>query len=231
MKKYRHLFFDLDHTLWDFNVNSVNTLAEIFEKFSLQKKLEVSFTRFMSVYQEINEQLWDKYRNGKIAKDDLRFVRFFDALAYFGFRNKELAISIGEYYVYHSPRKSSLLPNAIQTLDYLKERYNMHIITNGFEEVQYIKLKNSLLDNYFEHIITSERAGAKKPSELVFNYALELTNCSVKECLMIGDSFEADIVGASNVGMDQVYFCEKKRWKGGKATYQISNLIELVNLL
>lgn len=232
MKKYKHLFFDLDHTLWDFEKNSSDTLMEIFQKFELSDRLQSTFSDFHDIYKKVNHSLWEDYRKDLISKEDLRGVRFYNTLGYFNYFDREASEQIGDYYVNHSPHKTNLLPNALDVLQYLKHKdYQMHIITNGFEEVQHIKLDKSLLRPYFVHVVTSERAGVKKPERDIFRHAIEIANSSLEDSIMIGDSYGADILGAKEFGMDQVYFCEKRKWEGGDATYKISNLEELKSIL
>lgn len=227
--KYRHLFFDLDHTLWDFEKNSTETLKEIYELYKLSEVLQVEVNQFVATYQKINHAMWEQYRIGLIEKSRLRTDRFYNTLSTFNSSiTPQLANDIGLYYVEHSPQKTALFPYAIDVLDYLKNRgYQLHIITNGFEEVQHVKLEKSGLVDFVQQVITSEKAGVKKPERQIFEYALRETNAGIADSLMIGDSFEADIRGAAELGMHQAYFCPNKQWVGGKGTYNISQLNEL----
>lgn len=206
MPKYKHVFFDLDRTLWDFDTNSSRALNEIYESFNLKGEGISDFAEFSVQYQAINEKLWGWYRMGNIKKDELRKRRFTEALAHFGCEDTALGIKLEESYIKISPYQTTLMPNAIDTLEYLNEKYVLHIITNGFEEVQTIKMRQSGLDPFFKHMITSERAKARKPDPVVFNLACNLANTRPSESLMIGDDLTADIGGAQKVFMDQVYF-------------------------
>ncbi|MCG3166496.1 MAG: Pyrimidine 5'-nucleotidase YjjG [Bacteroidia bacterium] len=230
-KTYRHIFFDLDRTLWDFDRNSRETLEEIFVHQKLTEEGIPSFEIFYKIYHEINAHYWENYRLGNLDKETLRYIRFYDTLTRFGIDNKGLAIRIGNDYVDHSPRKTSLLPGTLEILEYLQGKYTLHIITNGFEEVQHIKMHSSGIAHYFEHIITSERAGHKKPTPEIFRYALKLAGAKRNESIMIGDHLEIDCVGARQTGIDAVYFNPGKIPHGEKIKYEITSLEELKNFL
>lgn len=231
MTKYNHLFFDLDRTLWDFERNAFEAYSEIYEKYDLRLRGVENLDHFVKCYLRHNDELWALYRNGKIEKEYLRWRRFEVTLNEFGIDDQVLAQDIGNEYVKLSPQKKHLLPNALQTLDYLHNKYIMHIITNGFEEVQFVKLYNSNLHHYFQHVITSEAAGFKKPDPGIFHYALKKVGAAADECLMIGDDMETDILGASNVGIDAVFFTPAGVEDNNIALTQITDLIELTQIL
>lgn len=225
--RYQHLFFDLDRTLWDMDTNSKLTLQEILSEVGLA----LDFNHFYSTYTSINDALWQLYRLNKIDKEQLRYQRFTKSLEVFKIEDKELSIKMGDLYVERSPLKTGLLPNTVEVLSQLKESYNLHIITNGFEEVQLLKLRNSGIEAFFENVITSESAGCKKPSPGIFTYALSLTGANRKNALMIGDSLVMDIQGAKKVGIDQVFFNPKKEKHSQKVTFEIADLLELKRFL
>ncbi|MEM9051371.1 MAG: YjjG family noncanonical pyrimidine nucleotidase [Bacteroidota bacterium] len=231
MKKYEHLFFDLDRTLWDFDTNSRLALNEIYLSFDLKNKGILSAVDFVETYQEINEELWALYRKGLLNKRKLRTVRFTRTLEAFEIDDEYLGDQLGTAYVEISPHKTALLPNTIEILDYLKGKYQLHIITNGFEEVQHVKLEKSGLSPYFDKVITSEQVGARKPDPTVFHYALESSNCGTSDSLMIGDDLGADIIGAREVGMDQVYFNPNKIEHSEELDHEIVDLIQLKQIL
>lgn len=206
MRKYTTLFFDLDHTLWDFEKNSAEALGEIFEDLKLSQLGIPSSSQFISNYKIHNHECWEKYRKGEITKDDLRFVRFELALKDFEISNRELAIQIGDEYVRRSPYKTNLFPGALDALAYLQENYKMFIITNGFEEIQHIKLSQSGLDKFFKEIITSEKAGFRKPHPKIFELALQTAGVNHQEVVMIGDDLEADIIGAHEMNLHTILF-------------------------
>lgn len=202
----KHLFFDLDRTLWDFDKNSFEELSFLYKKYKLHEKGISLVSEFIKVYKQINEKCWEQYRLDLLSKEDLRDKRFYDTLSYFGIENKQLSIQFGDDYVQNSPHRTCLIPGTIDLLENLHPHFKMHIITNGFEEVQHIKLSNSNLSKYFHAVVTSEMAGAKKPSPLAFEYALNKANANVNESVMIGDDLNTDIKGAINIGMKTIYF-------------------------
>lgn len=229
--KTKHLFFDLDRTLWDFEKNSEIALHQLF--FSLDLHLSIDdFDHFHSLYKENNSTLWKQYGAGKLKKEDLRDERFRLTLEKFNVTDKHLIKKISDGYVELSPQQTALFPNAIQTLKVLqKEEFNMHIITNGFKEVQYIKLKNSGLDSYFDVIVCSEDVGKNKPSPDIFNYSLNLANTKAKDSVMIGDDFEIDVLGALNIGMKGIHFDPHRQHTSHDDTIRIQHLKELPGLM
>lgn len=232
MNKYKHIFFDLDHTLWDFEVNSQSTLSQLFEEFKISQKSNKDFDFFYQKYKFYNRQLWKEYEIGKLSKIDLRLNRFTKALLAIGINDLEIAYTMSEKYIEISPHKNSLIPYGIEVLTYLQEKqYKVHLITNGFEEVQHIKIKNTKIDQFVEYMITSEQAGAKKPSIGIFHYAFDKTGATSRNSIIIGDSFHADIEGGMNVGMDTIFFNPEKNKFNKKPTYEISCLSELYEIL
>lgn len=204
--KYKHLFFDLDNTLWDFERNSHETFNELYHNHLLKNKKIPSVDAFIQVYTGHNTRLWSLYRDNLISKEELRDTRFLITLKEFGIDDTVLANNLSEEYIYRSPRKGILFPGTIETLELLKNRFQLHIITNGFEEIQHIKLEFSGLNKYFRCLITSEQAGSKKPDAGIFNYALKQAKALPEESLMIGDDLDVDIIGANAVGMDTIFF-------------------------
>lgn len=197
------IFFDLDHTLWDFEKNSEQTFDKIFK----EERLPLVLEEFIPVYSPINHECWRLYRNNSIGHEELRnlrLVRTFEALN-FDYSQAQLD-AVNEKYITYLSTFTELFEGTFSLLDALSRRYELHIITNGFESVQHHKIKNSGLAPYFKEVITAERAGYKKPSPHIFNYALAQTGKKPKECLMIGDSLEADVQGALAVGMQAIHF-------------------------
>ncbi len=231
MKHYKHIFFDLDRTLWDFDTNSKVALTALHHSHKLSSYGIASVDEFVIIYQEINERLWAAYRMGNIRKDQLRATRFAKALAHFGCDNSKLGGSLEAEYVSLSPHQTGLMPDALETLEYLAINYQMHIITNGFEEVQQIKMDRSGIAPFFKQVITSERAQARKPDPVVFNLAFHLAGTKASEALMIGDDLYADIRGARGVWMDQVYFNPLGKDHDDDVTYEIKKLAELRSIL
>ncbi|GGW23916.1 YjjG family noncanonical pyrimidine nucleotidase [Arenibacter certesii] len=197
------VFFDLDHTLWDFERNSALT----FQKILSECGVGIDLDDFLKAYTPINLNFWKWYREGKINQSELRYQRLkttFDSLK---FRvGDELIHTLSEQYIAHLSSYNHLFPNTIGILEYLKPKYKLHIITNGFQEVQDRKLRNANIATYFDQVINSEMAGAKKPDPLIFQLALEKANAVPQKSIMIGDSLEADILGAKAVGLHVLHF-------------------------
>ena len=204
--KYKHLFFDLDNTLWDFEKNSHETFNELYQHYLADQSKIPSVKDFFEAYTIHNTRLWGLYRESLISKDELKDTRFLITLQEFGIDDKKLASILSDEYTYRSPRKGILFPGTIETLDELKNRFQLHIITNGFEEIQHVKLEFAGLTKYFANLITSEQAESKKPDAGIFNYALEMAGATAEESLMIGDDLDVDIIGAREIGMDTILF-------------------------
>ena len=227
----KHIFFDLDRTLWDFEANSHQTLLELCIAYDLAEKGISDYEAFIKNYKAHNEQLWDLYRVDKISQQDLRRERFQRVLADYNINDTELATNIGEDYVAICPKKNKLFPYTIEVLKYLSKKYKLHIITNGFHEVQHIKLQHAGLTSYFNEIITSEQMGVKKPNPKIFNYALQKANTSAEESIMIGDDLEVDVLGAEKVGIQGVFFNPNKIKHNEDIVHEIFCLSELLALL
>ncbi|NPA35955.1 MAG: noncanonical pyrimidine nucleotidase, YjjG family [Chlorobi bacterium] len=228
--KYQHILFDLDHTLWDFHTNSMITLRELFRELEL-KHFFKDFDLFFNLYEENNLRLWSEYRKGLIGKKELNFQRFYYPFKVSGYDEEELARKFAGEYVKRSPLKTELMPGAVEILEYLKPKYNLHIITNGFLEVQDVKLKKSGLDKYFERVFISELIGVQKPDVYFFEYVVKSLNASKKECMVIGDSYEADIIGAKNFGLDHIFYNSTRKKHNNSVMYEISHLTEIKDIL
>lgn len=228
--KYKYLFFDLDRTLWDFEKNTIETLQEIYTDYSLKLYFD-SFHEFHSTYRQINEQLWEKYRNKEISKDELRDERFYLTLKEKGYQDKSLSQKIGIDYINKTPNKTALFPNTHEVLTELSKKYTMYVLTNGFKEVQIKKVNNCNLTPYFKEIFTSEDAGVQKPNAQFFRFVLDTINAQVNEAIMIGDDLKVDILGAQNVNMDTIFFNTNNQNHNEKPTYEIFSLKELLEIL
>lgn len=221
----KHIFFDLDHTLWDFDTNSTITLKELYVQFKLSDRI-ISEEAFVREYKRINEYYWGLYRVDRITKTELRTIRFEKTFAHFGFTDHDLTRDIANAYVATCPYKRALMPGCIETLDYLSETYELHIITNGFQEIQSIKLGESGIADYFSHVVSSEEVEKRKPDPIIFNYAAGLTKSSGLENLMIGDHFEADVLGALSVGWHAIHY-DPAHESEQPVKHRISDLAEL----
>lgn len=227
MKHITDIFFDLDHTLWDFDKNSEITYRIIFDELNLA----VSLTAFLKEYKEINKNLWKLFREELIDKETLRYRRLKETFTVINIElPDELLFKIAHEYIYHLSKQTHLLEGTIALLEYLSPKYTLHIITNGFAEVQEGKLNNTNLAEYFDVIVNSEMAGVKKPNPIIFEKALTLANVSKESSLMIGDSFEADILGALNYGMDAICYNYHQEDLPNHIK-QVSHLKELILIL
>ena len=221
------VFFDLDHTLWDFDKNSALTFEKIFEL----NNIDIDTKAFISHYEPINLAYWKLYREEKIDKASLRFGRLNDAfLAINKVISKEVIYKLSEDYITYLTTFNHLFENTIDILNYLNVKYRLHIITNGFKEVQHKKLMQSNIDHYFDTITNSEQVGVKKPNPKIFNYAIEVANTHPSKSIMIGDNYEADILGAYNIGMDVIFFNINNEIFDGNIK-EIDNLIQLKKYL
>ncbi|MBU6123223.1 YjjG family noncanonical pyrimidine nucleotidase [Hymenobacter siberiensis] len=225
--KYRHLFFDLDHTLWDFEKNANETLHTLYERHDFARYGTFAVEQFISVYSDINHALWRMYQNNKITQKQLRETRFVRTLTKLGVAEGDIPASISSEFTDILPLKSAVFPYTHEVLDYLKPKYHLHLVTNGFNDVQALKLDSSNLTHYFQELITSEHSGHLKPDPRMFAHALERTGATATESLMIGDNLECDVLGAHNAGIDQVYFNPDKRRHFNTITHEISCLSEL----
>lgn len=233
MKKdrYQHLFFDLDHTLWDFQTNSRDTLVELFAMHRLSERIGKGVEHFLETYYKVNEAKWDLYRHGKITKTQLRHERFRDTFASYEYDDVEFSIQFEREYLDISPHRTALMPHALEVLEELNATYSLHIITNGFSEVQDVKLTKSGLKPYFDEIITSESVGINKPAAAIFVESMKRAGARRNESLMIGDNLQADILGAKNCGIDQVFYNPDSKPHSEKVTFEIRSLQELLNFL
>lgn len=226
-KHKKHLFFDLDHTLWDFDKNSGFAFDAIFKN----QGFDISLEEFLNIYIPRNQHYWKLYQDNQISHQDLRYYRLKDVFDALKFEvSDEIIHKLSDDYIEYLPEYNHLFEGAIELLDYLKPNYQLHIITNGFSEVQDKKLHNSNIGHYFETITNSELAGQKKPNPIIFDYALGIAKASKEESIMIGDSFEADILGALDFGIDAIFFNEHKI-EINHDVYQVNHLLELKNIL
>jgi len=229
---YKHIFLDLDDTLWDFRANAKISLETAFDNLGLNAHFE-SFEHYFQIYLKRNIELWDLYGKGEITKNELQTERFGYPLAQVGIESQELGKKMGEMYLELLPEKVRLIPHARELLDYLAKKYTLTIISNGFVEVQHRKLKNSDIAHYFTHVVLSDDVKVLKPDRKIFDYALELNNAKANEAIMIGDLFQTDILGAQNAGIDQIFFNRHKKGlkENETATYVVDSLKEIFEIL
>lgn len=223
-----HIFFDLDDTLWDFEKNSQHVLQNLFSEYDLSTKLKTDFNSFHTTYKSVNSQLWHAYSKKQIDKQFLRNNRFDIVFKKFSYNNYDENLEMTTHYLERSPYGTHLKPGCMDVLTYLKSKYKLHIITNGFKEVQRIKLNNCGLINYFDQILISDEHNLSKPDEKVFRLAETLAACKSDDCIMIGDNYENDVEGAMKAGWKAIWFSSEL--KNGQIN-KIEHLNELKNIL
>ena len=222
-----HVFFDLDHTLWDFDRNSELAFREIFEK----QKIALDIEDFLGVYKPINFKYWELYRNNSVSKEALRFGRLKESFDSLKFETQDATINlIADDYIEYLPKNNHLLDGSMELLNNLKNKYRLHIITNGFEEVQQRKMKGSGIHEFFETITTSEEAGVKKPHPQIFQIAVKKSGAQLSNSVMIGDNLEADIIGAHKFGL-RVIHLNSNEYNRHSQYPQVQKLNELLNYL
>lgn len=229
VKKYDLVLFDLDHTLWDYEINSRETLIELFDHYRLADR-GVLLANFLESFARINTELWNLYDRGQLHRDVIRLHRFEKILQEVGVDDYDLSLKLSSDYIEHSPKKPNLVEGAIDILDYLFPKYPLIIVTNGFDDVQTTKLSSSGISHYFKAVVTSARAGHKKPAREIFDFALDEHGKEPHQAIMIGDNLNTDIAGAINASIDTVHF-DLNGHVGSNATYKISRLSELREIL
>jgi YjjG family noncanonical pyrimidine nucleotidase len=231
LKQYKCVFFDLDHTLWDYETNSEEALQELYHKYELGGIGCDPFDHFYKGFVKINNEIWDAYDRGLIPKEVIRNERFHRVFLNSGLNNYELSLEFSAAYIAESPKKSALVAHAKDVLDYLHARYPLYIITNGFDEIQATKMASSGITNYFKGVVTSSRAGCKKPEKEIFEFALRENGFICSDSIMIGDNLLTDIAGARNASVDTVFYNPYNVAHEQQVTYEITSLKELTTIL
>ncbi len=231
MLKHPHLFFDLDHTLWDFETNAKDTMIQLYETFNLKTKGVHSFDDFFERYIFHNDKLWKRYTQGFMKQEELRWKRMWLALLDFKIADEPLANQLSVAYLRELPNRKKLFDYSFEILEYLKAKgYHLHLITNGFEEVQHRKIFHSGLSPYFTKVITSQGCNSVKPMPGIFDYALNETGAVKEQAIMIGDNLDTDIQGGNNAGWDTVFVNYLSEEKAVSATYTVHHLKDLENI-
>lgn len=231
MKKYTTILFDLDHTLWDYEKNSLASLRQLHSEHDLYNYGGVNFDKFVTTFQKVNRGLWDSYNKGIIDRAYIKEKRFQRILDSFDIANDQMAANLSIEYIRLCPQKTHLMPHTIQVLDYLNDRYNLFLLTNGFDDVQTIKLSAAKIDHYFDGMVTSETCGHRKPQKEIFDFTLKKAKSKAEETLMIGDNLLADIRGARNANLDTVFYNPVRTRHQEETTFEIDCLIQLTNIL
>jgi putative hydrolase of the HAD superfamily len=230
--KYNHIFFDLDHTLWDFEQNAKESLLDLYELNNLKDRGIEDFDQFFKWYSYHNERLWGRYTKGFIKQEELRWKRMWLALMDYKIADEVLSKKMSVEFLERLPTKKNLFPYTIEILDYLKAKgYKMHLVTNGFEAIQFLKIRNSNMADYFIEVITSEASNALKPNKEIFDFALLKSGASIEESIMIGDNLDADIQGGINAGLDTIFVNHLNIKPHIQATYMVTHLQQLENIL
>ncbi|CAN5730985.1 YjjG family noncanonical pyrimidine nucleotidase [soil metagenome] len=231
MPAYKHLFFDLDHTLWDFDKNAKISLTELYAEFELHEKITPVFEDFYQRYIYHNEILWDRYQKGFISADELKWKRMWRTLLDFKIGNEQLSKSLSARFLEILPTKKEVFPYTMEILHYLKEKkYGVHLITNGFEKTQWSKIRNSGLDKFITHVITSEGSNSLKPKKEIFDFAMNKAGAILTDSIMIGDNLDADIQGAMNAGMDTIFVNHVNAVTDKKPTHTVTHLKQLEDI-
>lgn len=230
-QKYQHIFFDLDHTLWDFEKNSEETLEHLYHHYQLQNWGIEGPSPFIDTYRRINHQMWDAYTKGEISKDTLREERFTRSLIELGVPPAEIPNGIWQLYLDICPTKTNLFSHALEILRYLAQYYTLSIITNGFEQTQQKKIEHSGIAPYIKHLVTSEKTGFAKPDPRLFFHVLEINKAQANEAIMIGDNITTDIGGAITCGIDHVFFNPEKTEHSHTVQHEIHTLLQLKEIL
>lgn len=231
MKHYRHIIFDLDHTLWDFAKNATETLHELYDTHQLATLGDFSAQQLCDTFEEVNRQLWTLYNRGEYDQQRLRSERFGLILARLGVAAEQVPSGLADDYLRICPTKPHVMPHTVAILDYLHQHYQLHILTNGFTEVQAIKLHSARLTDYFTTVVASDTTGHKKPHRPVFDYMLRQIDADRHTCVMIGDNLETDVLGARNAGIDQIFYNPERTKHDESMTYEIGCLSELRDIL
>ena len=229
-KNYKHLFFDLDHTLWDFERNTSEAISEIYNTFKF-KDWSFSIEEFIKYFHEANNYLWTKFNHGLIDRIEIRNSRFKIILKKLGFSEKDVPEGIGDVYLQLAPSKSNVVPFTHEVLEYLQPSYHLHIITNGFDDVQHRKMKAAKIHHFFDKIVTSDSSGHRKPQKEIFEYALDQAGASISNSIFIGDNLDTDIKGAQNAEMDHIFYNPEKIDHSSPVTYEINSLQQIMNIL
>lgn len=231
MQRYKNLFIDLDNTIYDFSGASRESFRETYDLLHYERYFD-SFEHYLSLYEPYNLELWRIYGEGKITKEELNRRRYSHPLECVGVNDQKLADTFCREALGRIPTKGPLMPGALELLKYLRPKYNMYILSNGFKELQSRKMRTAGIDGYFDALILSEDIGINKPNRELYEYALVRTGSKLNESLMIGDMFDTDIVGAANIGMEQMYYNPKeKKGHAFSPTYEVTHLLQIKEIL
>lgn len=225
----KHIIFDLDDTLWDYKTNSREALLELCDTYRLSEQ-GIDHNRFLQTFRHVNHDYWQRFDNGEISRDTIRLERFPTVFEKLALNPDGVALRMQDDFMRICPSKPGLVKGAEEVLEYLSKKYSLHILSNGFDEIQFTKLEAAGIESFFANVITSGRAGFRKPQPEIFEFALNEIGASREECVMIGDNPGSDIEGAYNYGIDQVYFNTHHKECAVMPTQTINELEELLQL-
>jgi YjjG family noncanonical pyrimidine nucleotidase len=232
MKQYKCVFFDLDHTLWDYETNSSAALVQLYNKYELASHGAARCDEFLKNFTRINTELWDRHDRNEITRDVLRYDRFDLVFRAAGIDHREMSLRFSEEYLIESPKGRNLVPHAFDLLTYLKTKgYTLYVVTNGFEEIQGTKIASGGITHFFNGIVTSARAGFKKPDKGIFEFAMKESGSIASESIMIGDNLLTDIAGARNASIDNVFYNPHGATHSEVVTHEITSLKEVFGIL
>jgi putative hydrolase of the HAD superfamily len=231
MNRYTCILFDLDHTLWDFETNSADTLRDLYHRFSLAQYGAPAIELFLHEFKKVNTALWEAHDRGTMTREVIRQQRFHRVFSACGMGPVPFTEAFSDAYMAESPAKKNLMPNAWATLQYLHSRYPLFIITNGFNDVQHIKAHSSGIAHFFKKIVTSECVGSKKPSRQIFDYVLTRYGFRPSETMMVGDNLETDMRGAKNAGITATFYNPHSVPHQHRVQHEITDLHQLQAIL
>lgn len=230
MKGVRHIFFDLDHTLWDYDTNARLVLEAIYHHFQIDLHTQKDMRTFLETFFHENGRLWNDYNHGRIDKEVIRTERFTRVIGRLGYEDAVVGLQMSAFFLENCPRQSAMMPDAALALNYLSRKYTMSIITNGFDDTQALKLKSSGIHHHFQRVFTSETIGFKKPSPEIFEFALSELGLKREETVMIGDNPSTDIQGAHNAGIAAVLYNPDGKMRSN-AQWEVRSLFDLMKIL
>jgi len=232
--KIKMIYFDLDHTLWDFESNSKSALKLVYDNY---KEIFNSVMQedFIATYQKINVQLWDSYRKKEINQEELKILRFELTLKALNIKYDESLVKrINDFYLDVLSKQEKLIDGAKEVLDYLVGKYELGILTNGFRKTQLAKLKSSGIEKYFAILVSSEDTGSPKPDEKIFSFAQKVAGYLKEEIAYVGDDLENDILPAKKFGMQAIWFKNNSSFNDYLSVEDdiivINNLSELIEI-
>lgn len=220
--KYQWIFFDADDTLFSFDAFA--GLQKLFSDYG------VDFQRNdFEEFQRINKPLWVQYQNAEITAEQLQVTRF----ASWAKKLNKKPVELNDHYLTAMADICKPLEQVVETLEVLKERANLGIITNGFTTLQKLRLEKTGLADWFQFVTISEEVGIAKPDPRIFEYSLELAKVKDRsQVLMVGDNLDSDILGGHNANIDTCWLHYNRVNNSNiKPTYSIGCFDKLLEIV